>query len=324
MLKFLKYFVLLFLVVVVADRLIYFVITKVQSNTYRGIQGGKINHYLGLQKAPTLIIMGPSNAAYQVNPQNFGVPAYNLGHPDTEDAFQTALLSVVINNNKLPKNILLHVNPYAYLGKVANQDFASKSPLKLGYFYAKDPLVTKYINDLGIKERIKYFFRLTRYNNKVIGLAKDFAQTKVSGPIPNGFFAFEPATIDSFNVATDYKKGLTLAKPEFDPADVIQPKKLKYLEEFLALCKLHNINLILFTLPFYPDVVRQRKDELATQMVRSFSTQRNIPYIDFRQTDLSQLINSPAYWKDLQHLNAIGTKLESEYVSATVMPLLVR
>ena len=175
-----------------------------------------------------------------------------------------------------------------------------------------------------MKERIKYFFRLTRYNNKVIGIAKDFAQTKVSGPVPNGFFAFEPATTDSFNVVTDYRRMLTLAMPEFDPADVIQQKKLKYLEEFLALCKLHYINVILFTLPFYPDVVKQRKDELATQMMRNFSTQRNITYIDFRQTELRLLINNPTYWKDLQHLNAIGSKLESKFVSATVMPLIVR
>lgn len=324
MFKFLKYFVLLFLVVVVADRVIYFAITKVQASTYRGIQGGKINHYLALPQTPNLLIMGPSNAAYQVDPQNFAVPTYNLGHPDTEDAFQTALLSVVIRNNKIPKNILLHVNPFAYLGKNAKEDYNSKSPLKLGYLYSKDPLVTKYINDIGIKERIKYFFRLTRYNNKVIGIAKDFAQTKVSGPIPNGFFAFEPAITDSFNVTTDYKKILTLAKPDFDSTDVVQTKKLKYLDEFLVLCKLHQINVILFTLPFYPDVAEQRKDELATQMVRTFSKQRNATYIDFRQTSLSQLINNPAYWKDLQHLNATGTKLESAYVSTTVMPLLVR
>ena len=324
MLKFLKYFVLLFLVVIVADRLMYLAITRLQSNTYRGIQGGKINHYLALQQAPTLLIMGPSNAAYQVNPQNFEVPTYNLGHPDTEDAFQTALLSVLINNNKLPKNILLHVNPYAYLGKDANEDYNSKSPLKLGYLYAKDPLVTKYINDLGIKERIKYFFKLTQYNNKVIGIAKDFAQTKVSGLFKDGFFAFEVSSDDSFNVVTEYKKVIRMAKPEYDSTSVIQLKKLKYLEYFVALCKLHNINLILFTLPYYPDVMKQRSDELATLSVHSFSTQHGLHYFDFRQTNLAQFINNPTYWKDMQHLNSMGSKLESEYVSRTVMPMLLR
>lgn len=324
MLKFLKYFFVLLLVVIFADRAIYFLITKVQNSTYRGIQGGKINHYLSLRHAPTLLIMGPSNAAYQINPKNFKVPTYNLGHPDTEDAFQTALLSIVINRKKIPKNILLHINPFTYLGKNADEDYASKSPLKLGYFYTKDAVVTQYINDLGIKERIKYFFKLTRYNNKVVGIAKDFAQTKISGIFQDGFFAFEASDRDSFNVTTDYKKVLKLAKPEYDFTDVIQIKKLKYLEHFVALCKLHGINLILFTLPYYPDVMKQRTDDLATRMVRTFSRQHQLKYFDFRQTTLSQLINDPTYWKDMQHLNAIGSKLESEYVSRTIMPILVR
>ena len=324
MLKFLKYLVVLLVVVFVADRAIYFLISKVQKASYRGIQGGKINHYLSLQQAPTLLIMGPSNAAYQINPNNFEVPTYNLGHPDTEDAFQTALLSIVVNSNKAPKNILLHVNPFAYLGNNANDVYESTSPLKLGYYYSKDTVVTQYINDLGIKERIKYFFKLSRYNNKVVGIAKDFAQTKVSGLFEDGFFAFEASADDSFNVVTEYKKVIRMAKPEYDSTNVIQLKKLKYLEHFVALCKLHNINLILFTLPYYPDVMKQRSDELATRSVRSFSTQHGLQYFDFRQTNLVQLINHPTYWKDMQHLNSIGSKLESEYVSGTVMPMLVR
>ena len=323
MLRFLKYFCWLLLVVFIADRTIYFLINKVQNATFRGIQGGKINHYLSLEQPPTMLIMGPSNAAYQINPANFKVSTYNLGHPDTEDAFQMALLSIITGKQKLPKNILLHINPYAYLGKHTNDVYASKSPLKLGYYYSKDEVVTKYINNIGIKERVKYFFKLSRYNNKVVGIAKDFAQTKISGVYNNGFFAFDPSSKDSFNVISEYRKVLENAKPQFDSTDVIQTEKLKYLEEFVARCKQHNINLILFTLPYYPDVMKQRADDMATRMVRNFSTLHQLQYFDFRQTNLSLIINKPFYWKDMQHLNALGSKLESEYVSQVITPFLV-
>ena len=320
--KFLKYLALLFLVVFIADRALYFCIQKIQSSTFRGINGGKINDYMKQDTPPNLLIMGPSNAAYQLNPANFKTETYNLGHPDTEDAFQSALLSIIIQNKKIPKNILLHVTPDLYLGKDSVAGYTSKSPLKLGYYYSRNTLLTAYINDISFKERVKYLMGLTKYNNKIVSILKDFAATKIGGPVPKGFLSFTASDRDSINVVLDYERVLKERKNAAVKQDVVQKQKFKYLEKFILQCRENNINLILFTLPFYPDVARRKDIELADISMQNFAAKYNIKYFDFRQTDLIRIINKPSYWKDMQHLSERGSPLESEFVNNTIAPFL--
>lgn len=320
--KILKYLVVLFIVILLADRTLYYCIDKMAAETLSGESGGKINAYVNTAPTPTLLIMGPSNPAYQINPQYFSIPTYNLGHANTEDAFQTALLSIIIQKNKIPKNILLHVDPYDYLGTDSSAPYISNSPLDLEFYYGKNALVTNYINELGITERIKFLLYLTRYNNRIISVIKNYSSRKA---IPYGYLSLPVSNMDSMVVTTQYKK----AQQEFalhpDATQIIQGSKMRYLLTFVALCKQYNIHLMIFTLPKYKDVRNDDSvNDIATKNLIAFCNNNDLQYFDFRKKSLTSLINTPSDWKDLLHLNEFGSVIESKFVSKEINPYVVK
>ncbi len=324
MVRFLKYLALLLLVVFAADRILYSVIARLQKSIYTGIQGGKINDFLRQDPVPQLVIMGPSAPAYQLNPDFFTVNTYNLGHPDTEDGFQTGLLSVIVQHRRVPANILLYINPCAYTGGDSATDYESKSPLKLGFFYADNSLVTQYINDIGIKERVKFFLHLTRYNNRLFSMMKDYAGTKMHGAYKKGFFPFAASERDSITVTADYDREKALKKNSIDEHAVVRTNKMKYLKSFIQICRENNINIILFTLPGYTDVKDGVTNDAAKKNIAAFCAKNKLVYLDFRTGTLPSLINKATYWKDILHLNELGSPVESAFVAEQVNAYLVK
>jgi hypothetical protein len=319
--KIFKYFAILSITVFIADRVIYFCIDKIQTKTLTGESGGKINAYLNLKKTVALLIMGPSSSTYQIDPTAFKVDTYNIGHSNTEDAFQAGLLSIIIENNKKPKNIMLHILPDSYLSADTTSTVINDGILKLKFFYNKNKLVTDYINELGIKERIKFSMHLSRYNNRVINTLKNYITTKRNGPVLNGFEPLPVEERDSIVATINYNDS-KLKNTNNNAKEIIHIAKMNYLKDFVNLCKANNIKLILFTLPNYMQVKNGFKDDLATQNINTFSKENNITYFDFRKESLGGLINRAIYWKDGYHLNSMGAVIESNFVSSEVSSFL--
>jgi hypothetical protein len=320
--KIFKYLAVLIITIMIADRVIYFCIDKIQAKTLTGESGGKINAYLHLQKPPELLIMGHSSATYQINPSSFSIDAYNIGHANTKDAFQAGLLSVIIESNKKPKYIMLHVLPDSYLDEDTTSNFVNDDILKLKFFYKKNKQVTDYINEIGIKEQIKFSMHLSRYNNRVINTIKNYFTTKKYGAVLKGFEPLPVSERDSIVATINYNdRKQVINKPNI--TKVIQKAKMRYLKDIVSLCNANKIKLILFTLPNYIQVKDGFVDDLATQNINAFSKENGIKYFDFRKGDLSNLINRAIYWKDGNHLNAIGATIESTFVSEEVSATLL-
>jgi hypothetical protein len=316
-----KYLAILIVTIFIADRVIYFCIDKIQAKTLTGESGGKINAYLNLKKTVALLIMGPSSSTYQIDPTAFKVDTYNIGHSNTEDAFQAGLLSIIIENNKKPKNIMLHILPDSYLSDDTTNTVINDGILKLKFFYNKNKLVTDYINELGVKERVKFSMHLSRYNNRVINTLKNYITTKRNGPVLNGFEPLPVGERDSIVATINYNDS-KLKNTNNKAKEIIHIAKMKYLKDFVNLCKANNIKLILFTLPNYMQVKNGFKDDLATQNINTFSKENNITYFDFRKGSLGGLIKRAIYWKDGYHLNSMGAVIESNFVSSEVSSFL--
>lgn len=319
--KIFGYLALLLLTVFIADRVLYYVLDKMSSKAVSGDSGGKINDYLRQQPTPTLAIMGPSTVTYQMNPIYFSVNTYNLGRANSEDAFQTALLSVIVQYGKKPKNILLEIDPYDYLGDDSAANYVSKSPLDLEFYYSKNELTTTYINEIGLTERVKFLMHLMRYNNYLISVVKNYITRK---PLPFGYLSLEVSNKDSINVTKEYKQqkqGITLQQTN---ATVIQKLKMRYLSTFISICKQQKIHLILFTLPNYNDVLEGYKSDVATRNINKYCTDNEVQYFDFRKGSLCSLINKASYWKDLLHMNEYGSIIESKFISKEIAPFLAK
>lgn len=294
-------FLLLFTaVLVVADRLLARACDALYARTLTGQTGGKINHYLQLEPRPSLVIMGNSRAYYQVIPDSFAVPTYNLCHAGMSQVFQTGLLDVVEQHDRVPAAILLHLDPFDY----TNPADQVTDIQNLKHYYGANPTVTRYVGEISAYEPYKYWLDAYRYNGRLINLVKNYAQTRRTpvGQLGNGYERIAPGFRDSLNTLYSARKDTNDVRLRF------HYDRLRHLNAFLDICRRHHVRVLGFTSPLYAPMPYARR---ACQTLDSVLRTHHIPYIDYVNNPLPELQAHPTYWKDNRHLNELGARLQS-------------
>ena len=307
--KFTLFILTTILVIFVLDRGLALLFDSMYPKVKTGQTGGKINYYLSLTPTPELLIMGNSRAFYQVIPDSFDMKAYNLSHAGLSQIFQTGLLSILEQNNKLPKIILLHISIDEFFGN--NKTIYDVQNLK--YYYNKNELVTKYISEISDYEKFKYYFELYRYNGRVINLFKNYYESKKSDSPGNGYIAIPPTPSDSINIiytTISHKAATVWGSPN---------SNFTFLNKFIEICSKEDVKLICFTTPTYTQIENYRKISFKLD---SFLSSKEIPYINYFNQNIPLLESSPSFWKDVKHLNHNGAQVFSNDLNTRVKNIL--
>ena len=171
--KFSIFFIVSLLILFAFDRGFGYIFDSLYRQTKTGQTGGKINYYLSLSKTPEWVVMGNSRAFYQIIPDSFAMPTYNLCHAGMHQVFQTGLITQMEKEGKMPKLILLHLEPEEFIGEQFNRDIQN-----LKFYHGKNEWITGELNALSRYEQAKFLFASYRYNGRVISLLKNYLQTK--------------------------------------------------------------------------------------------------------------------------------------------------
>jgi hypothetical protein len=310
--KLVLYLFILILSVKVLDKSIAYCCDKLYSKVRTGQTGGKINQYLSLSPTPDLLIMGDSRAFRHINPDSFPIPTYNIGHAGMDQCFQTALLHVLLTNKKLPKNILLQIEPYNYTRNKGEPDQFSDGVQQLKFYYNSDTLVRRYINEISPNEKYKFLFDSYRYNGILINLFKNFYESRHTKNYGNGFEPMPCTLRDSINVVATSKREIDTSKLQMDSIQV------EYLKTFIKICEDHKVKLICFSSNIYTQFLDYKVYSLK---IGAILQQYKVPYINYiihHDTNL----NNPYLWQDSYHLNENGAKIESKHLSVDVMNII--
>ncbi|MBC6608915.1 hypothetical protein H8B13_18990 [Hymenobacter sp. BT188] len=273
-----------------------------------GQRGGLVNTYLDLTPPP-IVLMGDSRLVSNICPDSLGPGTFSLGHHGTTQIFHTALLSVLRQKQKLPRTILLHVDLDEYLRPSYPEDIQY-----LKYYYGQDPLVTAYTNEWTWLAPLKFSFALYRHNSNVASLAKNYVSSNPDAPLNQGYEPETPSPQDS--VRTLYALEKLNAEPPY-----LNRAHLRYLREFIAICKQEQMELICFTATYY----QQPRHLAATSaLVDSVLRAESIPYINYAQQPITELSNNLRYWHDATHLNARGIPLHSQDLARRVAEVRAR
>ena len=275
------------LVLFVADFALAMLFDRMYQRMQTGQTGGEINRYLAFAKPPNLLIMGDSRARYQVIPDSFAVPAFSLCHAGMGQVFQTGLLEVLVQEKKMPRNILLHVDFQDYVGKDDLEDAGN-----LRYYYNKIPVVTAAVNQISQYERIKYLFNLYRYNGRVISTVKNYLQSRSNPSLGSGYQSIGTASYDSTSFVSASTSQTTM-----------QRRNLRHLQRFISVCHQNNINLLCFTSPYFS------KPNYSTTVgapIDSLLKAQKVPYLNTVEQTLPILKQHATYWLDNDHLNELG------------------
>jgi len=229
----------------------------------------------------------------------------------TTDCYQLGLLSLMIKNNKVPKNILLSVWPVNYVSAKPNTK-QSEDILFLKYYYTQSDFIRNQVNNISPLERYKYFFDSYRFNGMVTNTIKYYYLTSKKNEDGKYSFAYQKSfATDSLYTANSPEYRSKAFKGE--PPLILDSNKTKYLLQFIDTCKKYNINLMCYYLSQYKeDLNRINKGvEFAEQTLK----EKNIPFIEFTQDNAAEILNTPGYWTDGEHLNEKGGRLQSSILN---------
>jgi hypothetical protein len=292
------------LILFALDRGLGYLFDYFYKETKTGQTGGKINYYWSLPKPPDWVVMGNSRALYQIIPDSLAMPTYNLCHAGMHQVFQTGLLTQMEREGKMPKLILLHLEPEEFIGEQFNRDIQN-----LKFYHGKNEWITRELNALSRYEQSKFFFESYRYNGRVISLLKNYLQTKRTDYTTNGYMAIEPSDTDS--ITTIYSLRQT---PPF-ANEKINLRQWNYLGEFLDFCQKHDTRVICFTSPIYS---YQQKKADGIRELESRLKKMGIPYINYLEKNIPLLQQKASLWKDRHHLNHAGAQIESRTLAHDV------
>ena len=309
--RFFLYLAVVTVAVVAADRLLALAYDALYRRTLIGQTGGKINHYLSLPEQPRLVIMGNSRAYYQVIPDSFAVPTYNLCHAGMSQVFQTGLLNVIVTAGRLPQTILLHLDPPEYTN--AGEQLTDIQNLK--HYYGRDTTVTRLVGQISSYERYKFLFDSYRYNGRVINLVKNAAQSGRTdvARLGNGYEAIAASDRDSLTTIYSARRDTA------NPTARFHPERLRYLLQFLTMCRAQQVRVIGFTSPLY---ARPPHELTVCREFGRFLRAEGVPYIDYVNQPLAAVQGRPSLWKDSHHLNERGAQLQSQDLARRVNVLL--
>lgn len=279
------------------DRSGAWVLDCVYEHTRVGQKGGRLNTYLALPSPPRVLLMGNSCMGCNVNPDSLHLGAYSIAHDGTRQVFQTGLLSLLAQRHKLPPAIVLHVDLREYMAPNHVEDITN-----LKYYYGQAPYITQYHQELSRWEPVKFWFSLYRHNGRLFGLANNWRWVP---PTSNqGFEPPDPTAADS-------------ARAEYSATRLAQQgplnrKALRYLQDFIGLCRSNHVQLVCVTSPYYqaPPWV-----PAASAVVDSLLRTANVPYLNLALHPVAKLSGQPRYWYDEVHLNTRGVPWLSQVLA---------
>jgi hypothetical protein len=275
---------------------------------FTGQTGGEVNRYLALNNPPQVLIMGNSRARYQVDPDSFVLPTYSLCHAGMGQIFQTGLLHVLKDENKVPSVLMLHVDLEEYVGDDNLEDIGN-----LRYYYKKDNYITKNIDDISRFEKLKYIFKFYRYNGRVISTLKNFVQSRKLAAQTNGYQSLDPIPNDSTTF---------VEKPTVGNSSMLRfhYKNLRHLQDFVNECHLNKIKLICFTSPYFS---ARSFAVVSAPPIDSLLQAHNVPYFNAAIHTLPVLKHHAKFWQDADHLNKLGAGYLSKQLATWSEPYLV-
>lgn len=272
------------------------VLDYMYQNNYLGQSGGEINYFIKKKKNTKVLFMGSSRVRHNVDIIKPGF--YNLSHNGMHLSFQKGLINILKTQKALPKSTLFL--------NIEIEDFYKKNEVEieddityLKYFYNKNSYIKSEINKVEPTQKIKQLFFLYKFNGSSISLIKNYIQTLTYSSFNNnGYVAIPPTSMDSIRLETTI---VPQSKFNIEWNSELF-KTLKKLQNQLAK---ENVELVLFTAPFYKDISPYEifNYELKKYGINNYHSFENIT-----------TLNHPKLWTDNSHLNALGAELFSSYL----------
>lgn len=298
--KIVRHFLILFIALILGDRIFSEFMNRVYQGMEFGQSGGKINYLLNNYDSVNVLAVGNSRCAHHLVPSLMGPSTYNLSHNGMSLIFHTGLIDQLLTNESLQVDtILLHLEIHELFNKDTIQ---SRDIQHLKYYYGDNDWIRQEINTFSRYESTKFLFSSYRWNGKFVTVLANRVKSFGNLPPSDGYVPKLATERDSINVSWQLN---TTDMQTFLPKNgQINPKVYSYLQHIKSLCRRANVQLICFTSPIYNSAGLSNAQ---SDTLKLFFEVLEVPYYDYSGAFTSNAQLKPIqHWKDIMHMNEKG------------------
>lgn len=285
---------LILLVVFAIDRGAAYKLNQRYMANEKNYAQGHLNYYLSHINADSLF-MGSSRMLHHVDVREFGSEAYNLSHPGLHLGYQSAVLHLLEENNKLPSDVVIVDLEIGTIYKEQSSNLKSHIDY-LRYFYDKSDYIKKEIDRERPLEFLKYYLSTYKYNGNVMPLIFNPIQGIGELPHPQGYW---PLTLEQKKVINadfvEDEEDMTIDTLEFD----------YYLKSIRDLCERNHLTLYTVSSPYYNTTDKVKE---SSRLLNEITKRLEVTYFNFLE-DKELLSLDSSYWNDDAHFNEKGAEV---------------
>jgi hypothetical protein len=293
------------LILYILNFLFTLALDKMYEANYSGPQDGTLNYYLKTQKSDTLLV-GSSCVLHHLIPSYFGKNTFNLSCQTRYLGYQTAIIEILNQEQKLPSNVLLfHIGPEDIHQN--NKEKIMEQIHGLRYYYNKNDFIKEHIDQTAKFEYLKYYVSSFRHNGRVVELVNKRIFNKDEFPKQKGFLPLSPLGSNKNRLAATARKNEV---DEFYTSKTVNKEALKLILRVQEICKKKKIQLIVMTSPYLdPPINILRSAEYLTNFLKT----HKISYLNYLKNTPTKMLQQKL-WYDNFHLNSEGAKIFSTIV----------
>ena len=280
----------IFLSILIIDRIASAKLIDGYENNFCKHSGGDLNYYLKFQKSDT-IFLGSSRVSSMIIADSIGKNVMNVASKGKHFYYNSCVIHLMEKYKKLPRKVLI-LNLEAEDIYIENKSDLIDNVFYLKYYYDKVGFIKNRIDSKSPFEKYKFLLSSYKFNGENFLLATNKIQAICDDKHEN-YTPLYPTIYDSIKVLKGKK--------------ILQKiKYTKFNDEFLSIlhatnlvCRENNVRLIIIYGPHY---YFPQNFERASCYIKSFCENHHISYIDFNTKKFTQFrrINS---WIDIFHLN---------------------
>lgn len=184
--------------------------------------------------------------------------------------------------------------------QMQSYDIASDIDFSSPYYWS-DTIVHRYLDNLGIKERITMKSSLCRYNSKAFRILSSYLQNV---PEDDGYAPMYGSSIDTL------KQALIMAKDVDAP---LNPYSVNNLVSVFNKAKTNGVPIVMVCSPRF-------RTNMTNFQLEQLCNNYNVQFIDFCNSDLFNA--HPEWFHDAGHMNDIGAHVYTGLFFETIKPKL--
>ena len=292
LLKFLKFLFLVFLGVSCVDIVFSYTLEKCMKGRYNTA----IYHTYNAKD--DIVILGASRALHHYNSRiladSLGVSVYNYGVDGQNVYFHLAVLKMIVEHaEKKPNMILLE------LGAIDLNDTPKWNNEKLSILYPyinSEPKIKDILSEL-IDPKEFFMIRISslyRNNSQMLY----YIHKLIESDNNDSLLGYVPL-INKWGKAIEEKK---------EHGSAVCQTKLKYINEFINICKQEGIKLLITVSPNYAKL----SNEKWKQELKQIASKANVPFLDYEQNEL--FLNNREWFNEPFHLNKEGADIYTNII----------